>query len=243
MYKAIKLGLIAASIIGLAACSDSPVNSNDDSPQGIGEVTYQLTFNAKWNESDFPTGFPSNPHFSPIIGATHNDQDYLWRTGEPATDGIEEVAETGATGTYNSELAQKKTEGNVDNIFIGSRVDSPGATSFRFKVNTVSPYVSAISMIAPSPDWFIGIRDVNLYIGNSWVDKLVFDLKLYDSGTDSGVTFDADNADGGTEIITLVTSFSADTDFNEGVHRSSGKTVGTITLQRVTDGFVNSTEE
>ena len=142
-----------------------------------------------------------------------------------------------------SSFNAKEIEGNVDNIFRGSSVDSPGVTSFQFKVNTAFPYVSAISMIAPSPDWFVGIRDVNLYVGNTWADKLVFDLKLYDSGTDTGVTFGADNADGGKEIIALLTSFAADTDINEGVHRSSGKTVGTITLQRVTDGFVNSTEE
>jgi len=244
MYKTNKLGVIATFIISLAACGGgSPTSSSNNSPQGTGEMTYQLNFNAKWNEIDFPTGFPSNPHFSPIIGATHNDQDTLWGTGESSTNGIEAIAESGSTAIYNAELEQKKTEGNVENIFIGSSISSPGGTSLQFKVNTAFPLVSAISMIAPSPDWFIGIKNVNLYAGNTWVDKLEFDLKLYDSGTDTGVTFAAGNADGGTEIIALVTSLATDTDINAGVHRSSGKVVGTITIQRITDSFIGSSEE
>jgi metal-dependent HD superfamily phosphatase/phosphodiesterase len=98
-------------------------------------------------------------------------------------------------------------------------------------------------MIAPSPDWFIGIRDVNLYAGNTWVNKLEFDLKLYDSGTDTGVRFDSNNANGGTGIIALVTSLATDTDINEGVHRTNGKVVGTIIIQRITDSFLGTSEE
>jgi hypothetical protein len=243
MYKVNQLGLIAASIITLAACGGSSNNSSNSDPQGDVEVTYQLTFNAKWNGIDFPTNFPSNPHFSPVIGATHNDQDYLWRSGEASTPGIEDVAETGSTTIYNTELEQKKTDGNIENIFKGSRIDSPSNTSLQFKVNTSFPYVSAISMIAPSPDWFIGIRDVNLYADNEWVDRLEFDLKLYDAGTDTAETFSAADADGGTGIISLVSTDAANTDLDQGVHRNSGKFVGTIVLQRVATSSIGTSEE
>lgn len=242
MYKINKIGLVAISTISLVACGGSSNNSSNNDPQGEGDVTYQLTFNATWNETDFPTGFPSNPHFSPIIGATHNDQDFLWRSGEAATEGLEIVAETGGTGTYNTELEQKKTEGNVENIFKGARIDSPSSTSLRFKVTSEFPLVSAISMIAPSPDWFVGIRDVNLYVDSEWVDTLTFDLRLYDSGTDTGETFSAADADGGTGIISLVSTSENETDLNEGIHRDSGKVVGTFVLTRITDSLINSSE-
>lgn len=236
MYKINKIGLIAISIIGLSACGSDDKNSSPSGPQGSGEVTYQLTFNAKWNATDFQTSFPSGPHFSPVVGATHNNQDFLWRTGEPSTPGVKVVAETGGTTLYKTELEAKKETGNVDNIFQGSGTKSPGITSLQFKVNTLHPYVSAISMIAPSPDWFVGIRDVNLYEGNEWLEKKVFDLKLYDAGTDSGVNFSSDNATE-TEVIKLLTSLANDTDFEGGVHRTSKKVVGTFTLQKVSESL------
>ena len=66
-------------------------------------------------------------------------------------------------------------------------------------VSTAYPYVSAISMVAPSPDWIVGISSVNLcqqdeVTGNfSWVERYPpenqMNLYGYDAGTDGGVTF------------------------------------------------------
>ena len=51
-------------------------------------------------------------------------------------------------------------------------------------------------MIAPSPDWFVGVRNVDLYAGGNWVDRLEFDLTLvYDAGTDAGMTFTGGGSD------------------------------------------------
>lgn len=234
MYKANKIGLIVASIVGLTACGSS--DSSDNSSQQPGEATYRLTFNATWNATDFSTEFPNNPHFSPVVGATHNDQDFLWRTGEPSTDGVKNVAETGSTDSYKAELDAKKIEGNVDNIFQGSGTPSPGEATFEFKVNKLHPYISAISMIAPSPDWFVGIRDVNLYENNEWLEKQKFDLKLYDAGSDTGITFSAENSAGGSGIITLLTESAVD--INAGVHSTSDKFVGTFTIDRIDNDAV-----
>jgi hypothetical protein len=226
-----KIGLISISVISLAACGGSNNSDSQGGPQASEEATYRLTFNAKWNATDFPTGFPGNPHFSPVVGATHNDQDFLWKTGEPSTDGVKNVAETGSTDSYKAELEAKKVEGNVDNIFQGSGTPSPGETVFEFKANKLHPYISAISMIAPSPDWFIGIRDVNLYANNEWLEKQTFDLKLYDAGSDLGITFSADNEAGGSNVISLLTENAVD--INAGVHSNSGKFVGTFTIDRI----------
>ena len=59
------------------------------------------------------------------------------------------------------------------------------------EVTTDYPLVSAVSMIAPSPDWFVGVRDYDLCntTTGKWLDKRERRLPLYDSGTDSAVTF------------------------------------------------------
>ena len=55
------------------------------------------------------------------------------------------------------------------------------------------PLVSFINMIAPSPDWFVGVRDLNLCdtITGKWEDSVMRDLFPYDAGTDSGTNFES----------------------------------------------------
>lgn len=48
-------------------------------------------------------------------------------------------------------------------------------------------------MVAPSPDWFIGIYDVSLKNGATWVDSLSLDLVPWDVGTEDGTDFSLDN--------------------------------------------------
>ena len=50
-------------------------------------------------------------------------------------------------------------------------------------------------MIAPSPDWFIGVNSVNLLDTNSnWKTSISLDLYAYDSGTDSGTNYTSANS-------------------------------------------------
>lgn len=50
-------------------------------------------------------------------------------------------------------------------------------------------------MIAPSPDWFVGVHDFDLCNETSgrWLNSRARDLPLYDSGTDSGARFTSDD--------------------------------------------------
>ena len=57
--------------------------------------------------------------------------------------------------------------------------------------------VSVIAMIAPSPDWFVGVDSVEL-CGNDgkWLDTVpAILLPAWDAGTDSGTMFQAENAE------------------------------------------------
>jgi hypothetical protein len=44
-------------------------------------------------------------------------------------------------------------------------------------------------MIAPSPDWFVGVSGLCLCEGNAWADSVIVDLFPYDAGTDGGTTY------------------------------------------------------
>ncbi len=44
-------------------------------------------------------------------------------------------------------------------------------------------------MIAPSPDWFIAVSNINLIENNEWVTSKTITVDIYDAGTDDGTTF------------------------------------------------------
>jgi hypothetical protein len=62
-----------------------------------GSVKYTLTFQAEWTEQTHPQDFPSKngPHFSRLVGCSHNAGYLMWKPGTNATLGVKNVAEHG----------------------------------------------------------------------------------------------------------------------------------------------------
>ena len=50
-------------------------------------------------------------------------------------------------------------------------------------------------MIAPSPDWFVGVDSQSLRENGNWIENLTIDLQAYDSGTDNGDDYTSPNSD------------------------------------------------
>ncbi|MGD9002612.1 MAG: spondin domain-containing protein, partial [Anaerolineae bacterium] len=151
---------------------------------------YLLTFEATWSAGTHPTDFPPNPHFSGLIGATHRDGVRLWEEGETAAPGIQNMAETGGKSPLDSEIEALIAEGEACELISGGGIArSPGAVTVEFTVSRDCPLVSVVSMIAPSPDWFVGVTGVSLYADEGWVDERVVALYPYDAGTDSGGSY------------------------------------------------------
>ncbi|MDY7076419.1 MAG: spondin domain-containing protein [Chloroflexota bacterium] len=151
---------------------------------------YLLTFEATWSEATHPTDFPPNPHFSGLIGATHRDAVRLWEEGGAATPGIENMAETGGKSPLDNEIETLMDAGGACEMISGGGIAlSPGMVTVEFTVNQDCPLVSVVSMIAPSPDWFVGVAGLSLYGDGRWVEELVVDLYPYDAGTDSGRSY------------------------------------------------------
>ncbi|MGB1310909.1 MAG: spondin domain-containing protein [Leucothrix sp.] len=157
-------------------------------------ATYRLTFNATWNANDSTLPFPSDPHFSGLIGATHKASASLWSRGQLASTGIKQVAENGIKGPLSNEIDALINQGSACSEISGGDVGfSPGSVSVTFTVQPECSLVSVVSMLAPSPDWFVGSNALNLVSNGQWRDTVVHDLRTYDAGTDSGTTFDSDD--------------------------------------------------
>ena len=155
-------------------------------------ATYTMTFEGLWTADDITdAGMPGGAHFTEVIGATHNSGTTIWVSGGTASAGVENVAELGSVGTLLSEIGGNA---NADVIVrAGSSFNTPTQTvSGTFTMNSSHPLVSVLSMVAPTPDWFVGVSNLRLY-DNGWQNRVV-DLYPYDAGTEEGSGWSLSNA-------------------------------------------------
>lgn len=190
-------GLFAAFVLlATTACGGrSPVASDATSapapsPTPAPVARYRITFDATWSAETHPTDIPRTPHFSGLIGGTHDGRARFWEEGRLASEGIRLMAEQGRKTPLDAEVAAAVAEGRAQHVLSGGDVPlSPGTVSLDFDVTRDYPLVTLVSMVAPSPDWFVGVSGLGLIENGSWVAEKVVILHPYDAGTDSGVTF------------------------------------------------------
>lgn len=153
-------------------------------PDASETARYKIVFDGTWN----PSGVP-NPHFSGLVGAAHNSSATFWEVGGLATDGIESMAETGSTNILRNEIGSN-SNANLT-ITGGSIPNAPDQVEISsITVDHDYPLITLVSMIAPSPDWFVGVSGMSLIDEQGeWKNEIVIQLFPYDSGTDSSTTF------------------------------------------------------
>ena len=200
--RSIQMLALTASLV-TAACSSTPASPSlapttsttsaaGDPVRNPATARYRATFQATWSVATHPVDFPAAAHFSPLVGGTHNAQVTFWREGANATDGIKDMAERGLTSTLSTEINAAIAAGTAEHVFTGSNVAvSPGTATAEFEISQTYPLVTLVSMIAPSPDWFVGVSAVPLFQSGQWTNELQFTLDPWDAGTDGGVTFES----------------------------------------------------
>ena len=158
---------------------------------------YEVVFVSTWSATTHPYKYPNGAsHFSGLIGATHKSNLRLWDSGGIATPGIESMAESGSKSELKDEIMSAIDDGSAEFQLSGGGIgSSPGKVTLDFEISQSSPFVTLVSMIAPSPDWFVGVSALNLIEQGQWVEELVIPLFAYDAGTDSGSNYTSDNND------------------------------------------------
>ena len=153
-------------------------------------VEYNVVFRATWSSATHPRDFPANAHWSRLVGGLHNHLVSFWGRGATASEGIQRMAERGAQSTLLGEVDAAISAGTANGTLAGSGIArGSGSTSLRFRVESSHPLVTLVSMVAPSPDWFVGVRGLPLLEKGRWVARKSVTLFPYDAGTDSGATF------------------------------------------------------
>ncbi len=156
---------------------------------------YKIVFNANWTAQTHPTNYPSNAHFSWMDGVTHNEQNVLFAKGLTASAGMESMAETGATDLLATEIDAKRASNKALEYKIGNVIGGNGIDEITINASVNYPLFSWVSMIAPSPDWFVANSNIPLIVNDAWVEQIELDVFLFDAGTDSGTDFTSPNND------------------------------------------------
>ena len=161
-------------------------------------ATYRLDIDVTWDETH-PAGLPQFAHLSFLELWTTTAGNGFWRLGEAASEGTGLMAATGCidfdlvpSGLCNtwgfangldSEFIAAQIAGTADFELAFEVLSDPGDMHSLFiTVKEAFPFVTAASMLGPTPDWFTGFSEVNLRPGGVWIPQLVIDMDVYDGG-------------------------------------------------------------
>ena len=182
----------AAALLAAVAMSGGPAAPAPGQTVD-GSAEYTVTFQGAWTTRSTPGGVVGGAHFTTLIGAVHNRRVTFWSPGGTATPGIEAVAELGSTGAFRSEI--QAAGSNVASVVRHSPGGGgTGSATFDIDVTTDHPLLTLVSMIGPSPDWFVGVSGLSLLdAGGWWRSQHSVDLYPYDAGTEEGEEFSLSN--------------------------------------------------
>jgi hypothetical protein len=189
-------GLVTAGAEGLSTITAAvlTVSSSAQLTVTTASTSYDVVFESTWSANTHPASSPGNPHFSPLIGGTHQANVTFWAEGSLASDGMKDMAELGSITPLDSEVEAAIQAGTADGLLSGAGTPlSPGSVELTFDVSVDFPLVTRVSMVAPSPDWFVGVSSLSLLEEGSWVSSVVIQMFPYDAGTDSGVIYTSAN--------------------------------------------------
>jgi len=171
------------------AVSSVPINQS---------VQYTCVFANTWSGARHPIEYPSGiANWSPPVLLAHSKAVDLWSPGRFASPGIENVAEIGDATVLQEEIEVLQTKGLAGESVLGVQTFNFETQSQQFDPITLSPsypYLSTVSMIGPSPDWFSGFESFSPRgPGGYWYQSFELATYPFDAGTEQGETYSVDN--------------------------------------------------
>ena len=189
------------------------------------EATYSVTFQGAWTTTVTSGGVPSGAHFTTLIGGVHNAGVTFLREGGMASAGVELMAELGGTSTLAAEV--RAAAPNALSVLEGSggNIGPTGSSTINpVTLTTDHPRVTLLSMVAPSPDWFVGVSGLSLLDAQgNWLSSQTVNLYPWDAGTEEGTEFSLTNS--ATSPQETITSL-------RGMGKFSNAPIATLTCTR-----------
>jgi hypothetical protein len=162
-----------------------------------GDLRYYCTFRGKWSKERHPRDFPKSASWSAPVLISHSKNYRMWTGTETVTAGVEYIAEQGYPTIMYNEFQNAGYE--TLQMVLGERMFNTTASQHLPPINVTysHPWLSAMTKITPSPDWFVGFSDLRTisYDTETYYNRIVVQSYVWDSGTDEGqsyLSFDRD---------------------------------------------------
>lgn len=159
-------------------------------------AVYDVTYNSNWNATQH-TSIPTGDHYSNLVGASHKNENEYFQLGQNASLGIKNVAEFGSNSALMGEVQNSANTKDWYNVsFSPNNAATGSATITDIEVTEEHHLLTLVSMIAPSPDWFIAVNSLDLRnnTNTNWKPSFTVDVFVYDAGTDSGTNYTSANS-------------------------------------------------
>jgi hypothetical protein len=186
----------------------APATMVENEPPIDSTASYKIIITGTWAMPQHT--IPTNKHFTQFVGLIHSDDCSVYKLSSLATLGVENVAEIGNSTVLKTEMDGYISSGKALNKFFITPTGIAGTDSATISVNIKNARISFESMIAPSPDWFVGIDSYNLIQNGKWVTDMTVPVYGYDAGTEDGDVFGyANPATVPQQPISLMTTANA----------------------------------
>ena len=160
-------------------------------------ASYSVSIELHWTPQSHASqpSFPSSDHFTTMPFIRHNSNVVYWRSGIMASGQLEPLAELGGTSALVN-LANR--DNNTDGVVTASLpFNGVASKTLELIVHKDYPLITSATMIAPSPDWFTGVRNLSLIDAENtdpyWLPSVAVSLLGYDAGTEDGISFSLSN--------------------------------------------------
>lgn len=205
-------------------------------------ATYDIVFTSTWNAGEHTNAMdmslPGSAHWSKLVGVNHNSDVDFFEVGQMATTGVEIIAESGS----NSQFENVDVQNAIDALDAEQYIDGPPLstalgtmTITGLEVSEDFPLLTLLSMVAPSPDWYIGVDGLELLdSGGNWKTSISIPMTfVYDAGTDSGSNYTSGNNDVNTPISVF--------NMSNAIEPFNGNDIGSIEINLTNVLSVNET--
>jgi len=214
MYSMTIIASLLGSALGFSSTPMDPTPTPMPTPMDMKvpcstPVTVTVTVKDTWCKASHPHDFmgniggdgPINGPFTPpdVKAGAHTSPTVVYTHGASAppaygghaTQGVADIATTGNPAVFIADMTSHfLTHWKGGPATSCGAVDpTPAQTSVDLLLNEQNTKISAIHMMAPSPDWFTGIKNIEMCVDGYWAKTMTVTGVPCDAGVDGGVYF------------------------------------------------------
>lgn len=181
------LAALTALFLGLASTSSAATYFKYGvSGRGCaGTARYQVEFYMAWTPARFGKSVPASAHISPFTAVTHSPRYSPFAEFGTATYPVEVLAESGNNKPIIWALGRKtRVVGNIVGLSAPGKALGPARIMVTADASKGFTALSAITMLAPTPDWVAMENNIKLCKWGRWAKNIEGPVYGYDAGTE-----------------------------------------------------------